>query len=240
MKIINHKLSFISTLVFNCILLLTPTSLFADSTKIEIRKFDPEKIKAFKSDEAYDYSISTPENTQESSNLLWDLLRKLFSISTKDEMLSFWEVFVVILVIAFVGFMIIKITKADKSWFWRSNDSGRKITSSFAEFEHVNDADFRSLIEDAIRSKNYKVAVRYFYLQMLKDLNSRKLITWKADKTNSDYIAEIASAKLKDKFSRTALIYEYIWYGDFVIQEEIFESARESFMTFEESINQVG
>lgn len=75
---------------------------------------------------------------------------------------------------------------------------------------------------------------------MLKDLNSRKLITWKADKTNSDYIAEIASAKLKDKFSRTALIYEYIWYGDFVIQEEIFESARESFMTFEESINQVG
>jgi hypothetical protein len=240
MKIIKIVLSFFRILTFAFILTILPNALWADSSDFQLRKFDPEKIKAFKSDKAYDYGISNVENNQESSNLFWDLLQKLLNISTKSEMNAFWEVVSILLVIAFVGFIVIRIANAEKSWFWKSSEKNRKSFTHLEDFEHVDDADFLKLIESAIKNKDYKVAVRYFYLQMLKDLNTRKLITWKADKTNSDYIAEISSTKLKDKFSKTALIYEYIWYGDFLIQEDIFESARESFMAFKESINQAG
>lgn len=240
MKIIKIILSLSRILAIAFILAILPKTLWADSSSFQIRKFDSEKIEKFKSDKAYDYGISKAENNQESSNLLWDLLQKLLNISSKKEMNIFWEVVSIILAIVFVGFVIIRIANAEKSWFWKSSEKGRKGSNYFEDFEHVADLDFLKLIETAIKNKDYKVAIRYFYLQMLKDLNDKKLITWKADKTNSDYIAEISSVKLKDKFSKTALIYEYIWYGDFLIQEDIFESARESFIAFEESINRAG
>jgi hypothetical protein len=98
--------------------------------------------------------------------------------------------------------------------------------------------DLENLIEKSYHEKNYALAVRYLYLQLLKDLNARGFIKWRIDKTDDDYIQEIKDAVLKSGFKDLALLFEYVWYGEFPVDEDIFKSIRARFTDFKKKIPQ--
>jgi hypothetical protein len=70
------------------------------------------------------------------------------------------------------------------------------------------------------------------YLKSLKELNKKNLIHWSIQKTNSDYLNELRSGPLKKSFKDTTLIFEYIWYGDFHIDEPLLQKVKVSFDNF--------
>lgn len=95
--------------------------------------------------------------------------------------------------------------------------------------ENIKQIDFEKLMNDALKSNNYRLATRYLYLKSLKVLANKKTIEWHFEKTNSDYLNEIKDLKLKALFKRVSYIYDYVWYGEFPIDETSFNKNKDDF-----------
>jgi hypothetical protein len=95
--------------------------------------------------------------------------------------------------------------------------------------EDIKQIDFDKLVKDALKSNNYRLATRYLYLKSLKVLANKKTIEWHFEKTNTDYINEIKDHKLKTLFKRVSYIYDYVWYGEFPIDEVSFKKNQDDF-----------
>ncbi|WP_299123362.1 hypothetical protein [uncultured Winogradskyella sp.] len=95
--------------------------------------------------------------------------------------------------------------------------------------ENIEQIDFDKFISKALKDNNYRLATRYLYLKSLKSLANKKVIEWHYDKTNSDYLNEITDSKLKTLFKRVSYIYDYVWYGEFPIDETSFNKNKSDF-----------
>ncbi len=100
---------------------------------------------------------------------------------------------------------------------------------SFIE-ENITEIDFEKLIAQAVESGNYRLATRYLYLKSLKALAKNKVIDWHYDKTNSDYLKEIKNDNTKQLFKRASYVYDYIWYGDFPVDEQLYQKNMNNFI----------
>ena len=95
--------------------------------------------------------------------------------------------------------------------------------------ENIKDINFDTLIDEALKENNYRLATRYLYLKSLKLLTNKNSIEWHYDKTNSDYINEIKDENTKSAFKRISYIYDYVWYGEFPIDEIVFKKNNSDF-----------
>lgn len=103
--------------------------------------------------------------------------------------------------------------------------------------EDIQQVDFDNLIKSALKDSNYRLATRYLYLKALKDLTNKNIIDWHYDKTNSDYLNEISDDNIKHLFKRISYIYDYVWYGEFAIDEQAFTKNQVDFSTLNKRIN---
>lgn len=95
--------------------------------------------------------------------------------------------------------------------------------------ENIKDVNFDNLISSALKENNYRLATRYLYLKSLKLLTNKNIIDWHYDKTNSDYINEIKDEHAKSIFKRISYLYDYVWYGEFPINEGIYKKNQSDF-----------
>lgn len=95
--------------------------------------------------------------------------------------------------------------------------------------ENIKDINFDILISEALKDNNYRLATRYLYLKSLKLLTNKNIIDWHYDKTNSDYINEISDENIKMIFKRISYIYDYVWYGEFPIDETVYKKNQSDF-----------
>jgi integrase len=62
--------------------------------------------------------------------------------------------------------------------------------------EIIQSMDIKSLITNALKDENYRLAIRYHYLYILQQLELKKIIDWELQKTNHDYQREIKDKQL--------------------------------------------
>ncbi len=98
------------------------------------------------------------------------------------------------------------------------------------EQEIIENRDIQSLIDHALAEDNYRLAVRYYYLLVLQQLSQRHIIEWQAQKTNNEYVYEIKDDGLRTQFSKVTRIYDFIWYGSFVVDGDAFAKAQREFL----------
>ena len=103
-------------------------------------------------------------------------------------------------------------------------------------FEDINAINFDEEIENAIAKGNYRFAVRLLYLKCLKHLSNSGLIDWQIDKTNSAYISELKNQQQQDAFRMLTLQFEYVWYGEFLIDQQAFKTIDTSFRDFNKKV----
>jgi len=101
----------------------------------------------------------------------------------------------------------------------------------------LNKRDLAGLIDRAIADKNYRLAVRYYYLSVLQRLSDKELIDWHQDKTNEDYLRELTGTPLKEAMVHSTYLYDFVWYGNFNLNEQHFTKARKD---FESLLTQLG
>ncbi|MCW3091309.1 MAG: hypothetical protein JWP81_2378 [Ferruginibacter sp.] len=98
--------------------------------------------------------------------------------------------------------------------------------------------DYAQLIAQAVSAKNYRIAVRYHYLQSLQKLASKGAIQYAADKTNYEYVSELSGKPYKKAFTSLTLHYEYVWYGGFDVNESVFSVIQNKFIQFNSEVKQ--
>ena len=101
--------------------------------------------------------------------------------------------------------------------------------------ENIHGIPFNEAIEQAIRAGNFRLAVRLHYLRLLKELSDANLINWQLNKTNRTYTYELP-AEFQPSFEAITAQFEYVWYGDFAINQAFFNRVRHQFESFQSEI----
>lgn len=102
--------------------------------------------------------------------------------------------------------------------------------------DHIENVDLDALIKSALEEKDYRLAVRYQYLRVLKTLSQKGIIDWHYEKTNSDYQNEIEAQNVKSGFKDVSYLYDYIWYGEQDIDGLKYETVEARFATLKNAI----
>ncbi|WP_412984397.1 hypothetical protein [Pontimicrobium sp. IMCC45349] len=144
---------------------------------------------------------------------------------------SVWWLFVIFLVLGIVFLVYTILNNGNDSWFKSSNKNKSIKDYQSLNIETANPNDFNSLITKAENNNDYRLAVRYYYLLVLKSLSLKKMIEVEDDKTNSEYLNEIQSLDIKTKFSKILYVYNYTWYGEFIITKMQYQLAKRNFQS---------
>lgn len=210
-------------------------SLVTDNSPIEKRHFEELTDKYSGNDYIYERTVEQSGWWTRFKQWLSDLFQKLFNLSGDGQASSFTEValkiFYVVVFLLVVYFVFRAIINKEGTWvFGKSSEKNIVPVTDIENNIHV--ADFKSLIEIAESENNYRLAVRYYYLWLLRSLTNAQLIDYDVEKTDSDYLYELQSKTNRDQFSYTSYLYNYIWYGEFDVNTQQFDKAKHAFTTF--------
>lgn len=151
------------------------------------------------------------------------LERFFFSSITK---IFFWA-----LAGIFIGFILYKLFFA-KGFFQRNTAVSNVTLLPQQQEQTFATIDYNKLITPSTANKDYRLATRYHYLQTLQKLAAKGAIQFTADKTNYQYINELAAKPFSEEFIKLTLNYEYAWYGGFDLDETMFATIQNNFKQF--------
>ncbi|AWM12640.1 DUF4129 domain-containing protein [Flavobacterium sediminis] len=163
---------------------------------------------------------------------LQNLISDIFGNTSASEALSGFQILIrvlAVIVILFVVYLIVRMI-INKEGGWIFSRSSKKINVTENVEENIHTIDFNKIVKDAVGGKDFRVAIRYYYLWLLKSLSDRNIIEWDIEKTNSDYLYEINDMALQKDFRFLSYVYEYSWYGEFELTEEDFQKAQKAFL----------
>ncbi|RXK61611.1 DUF4129 domain-containing protein [Lacibacter luteus] len=139
------------------------------------------------------------------------------------------------ILIAALLFVLYRVFLSDKGLF-TSPTKNKQI--EVEEEQLTDDAYLDQQLKQALSDQNYRLAIRYLYLQSLNKLSQRNWLHLSPDKTNYQYVRELAKPQLRNGFSRITLHYEYAWYGDFEIDATVYQQVKNDFDLFNQSVKQ--
>jgi hypothetical protein len=211
-------------------------SVAYDTKEIVEKRFNQDNLESYKSNPDFDYTEATAANDhffQQVFEWFYRLFLKflswLFGVEKATGILEFILSVLPYIAILVILFLIIKFFLKVKTNPFSNTAINKSIVSISEEEELIKHKDLPALIKKAIENKNYRLAVRYLYINALKLLEEGKIIIWEQQKTNEDYIKEIKSEFLKESFKEVTHLYDFVWYGNFDINEVEFFKVEENF-----------
>jgi hypothetical protein len=217
----------------------TEKDIKVDNSVIITPKFHP-KLKEKYNDEAFQYEVKVAEKG------LWDRFtewlsywfKRLFGLSdnVSNNAVNITLKVIATIIVLYVIYLIVKVTlNKEGQWIFGKSTTKKIINHDDIE-RNLQHVDFEKLIASTLKSGNQRLAIRYYYLWLLKKMSEKNIIDWNPEKTNSDYWYEIKTESLKNDFSYLSYLYNYIWYGEFEITATSFESMKKTFETTIQSI----
>lgn len=122
----------------------------------------------------------------------------------------------------------------------RINFFSRKAANAHSEEataeDDLHNASHDSLLAKYIAQNNYRLAVRVLYLQLLKMLSERSIISYQPQFTNTHYLQQLSATSLYGDFFKVTRYYEYIWYGEFPVSEDTFRKVSNDFANMKKEV----
>lgn len=208
----------------------------ASNNIVDDKKFKAQFQSKYKGED-YNYSTVEPKES------LWKKLQKkiikflntLFgnidpnkSVNYADNILRF---FAIVLGGLILYFLIKVFLNKNGNFFFSKKNKKLNIHNQNLQ-ENIHEINFPESIANFERQKDYRSAIRYQFLLVLKKLSGQKYINWNPEKTNKDYLSEIINPNLKEKFKKLIYIFDYVWYGEFSIDEEKYQELKKKFSDF--------
>lgn len=204
--------------------------------KVYPKKFKENLLSRYKGNE-YDYTTTKPRESffAKLQRKIGEILRSIFGETSFAKSAGFAGILIRLFAIILVGFILYFIVKyligTNGSWFFGKKNRKLEIKSEELH-ENIHEINFPQSIAQFENNRDYRSAVRYQFLYALKKLSDRKHIVWNPEKTNKDYVAELKAASLRDDFYALSYIFDYVWYGEFSINEESYLQFRNQFQDF--------
>jgi len=117
------------------------------------------------------------------------------------------------------------------------NDSPINVRQQIQTVEdiekNIHEADIDRFLREALTAQQYRLAVRLYYLAIIKELSLKGKIQWQRDKTNGAYLREMRNqSQLYSTFSHLTLIFEYVWYSNSGFNQENYAQVEPEFASF--------
>lgn len=135
----------------------------------------------------------------------------------------------IILFTVAIGLLIFILYKLAQNHLFTKKKTIEGLTIEDIENEHIDNLDLHKLLQKALELGNYKLALRIHYLIILKKLSDSKLIEWKKDKTNYDYMIELSQWKLVKEFSLLTHIFNTVWYSNVNVNNNSYDELKPHF-----------
>ncbi|PBJ12144.1 DUF4129 domain-containing protein [Flavobacterium sp. ACN6] len=211
----------------------TEKDIQVDSNTVEAKHFEKNFKKKY-TDPEFIYEYKEPEKSWWDHFIHWlaGIFASLFKFKSVKTSLNFvailFRVIAVLVVIVLIYFIARALTKQEGKWIFGKNANKKSIFYSDAE-KNIHLLDFEKLIKESIETGERRIAVRYYYLWLLKVMAQHNYIEWDIEKTNSDYLYELRQPSHKEEFTYLSYLYNYIWYGEFEIDDAIFRKTENRF-----------
>lgn len=205
-----------------------PESLY-DSSIIKNR-FVPDSItQNLKGDNAFWYANKDrrTQNKKTESNSFWE---------------KFWEtVFTMLrspLFRQIIWLLMLSLFAAAVIWFLVQNKmnifgSGKTVIlaaqAKGGDADKIFTTDLQEAADKAAEKGDYRLAIRFSYLLLLKTFSENGLISYGTDTTNSEYLAQLYSRPCYRDFFNVTRSYEYAWYGEMPVNKQQYESVVSDF-----------
>jgi hypothetical protein len=88
------------------------------------------------------------------------------------------------------------------------------------------------LLNSALAAGDFRLAIRYHFLQTLQNLNKKQLIQLQPQGTNQEYLRSMRNQTGFETFKQLTYYYEYIWYGEFAIDNDLYQRIAQVFKAF--------
>jgi hypothetical protein len=196
--------------------------------------YSADSVRSFRSQKDFAYMKELDSLLKKRQELLLKEQRKQRGKRTVN-VFPFIEVLLWSLLIAALLFVLFRVFLSDRGLF-ASPLRNKKLQVEEEKF--TDDVYLDQQLQQAIKEGNYRLGIRFLYLQSLNKLSERGWLQLSPDKTNYQYVRELAKPQLKNTFARITLHYEYAWYGDFVIEQHVFEPIKKEFEQFHQTIKQ--
>ena len=204
--------------------------LRTDSAKITVRNFDYNTLQAFKKDKDFQY-LQLSEPAKSIWERFWDWIWwHIYEVMrTKKGRTAIWAI-LFLTGAAAVVFFAVKATGMNKGGLF-ARSSGNNMSYVVSD-EDINSISFDDAIKNAVADGNFRLAIRLLYLQSLKQLSDRGYIEWQKDKTNNEYVSEVAGKPWQPLFKKITYNFEYAWYGEMNVFDEDFQNIHKQFQQF--------
>ncbi len=206
-----------------------------DKTPLELQKISPKDLASFKKDTAFDYTEKKLDSSWFNKFSLWlknsmlSILKSIFGAEKATEIFQILITVLIYLSFLILVYLLFRFFLNVNSKSLITNNTQVNTIQFTEEEELLQHKDLEKLLQTAVQQKNYRLAIRYYFLLSLQKLNEKKWITWEQQKTNADYIKELQSKPLKEAFSTIAKIYDYVWYGEFSVNQIQYEQLKKPF-----------
>lgn len=102
--------------------------------------------------------------------------------------------------------------------------------------ENLHESDLEKALRMALEAEDYRMAIRIYYLSIIKELSIRNWIKWKRDKTNGQYVREMVEKPEGKTFRQLTIAFDRTWYSDEDIVLRHYEVLSPQFQLFMNSI----
>ncbi|NAS12039.1 DUF4129 domain-containing protein [Poritiphilus flavus] len=219
------------------------TEVKYDEGPIERLQISEEELRAYKENPAFNYEIEKQENGWWDALMAWignlflRFFEALFGVEKATGFLAFFLRILPYLLLLFFIFLLIKFflrVSANSMLHTQKN----KPLAALSEEEHIiQNEDIQALIRKALEERNYRLAIRYYYLFLLQLMSEKDMIKWELQKTNDDYLHEIQKPEIQAPFRTITRLYDYIWYGSFDIEETEYKTAARAFTQLQKMVD---
>ena len=214
------------------------TDIKIDSSNVEQKLFDQKALDVYKSQDDFNYNEKPREDNvfQKAWAWLGRVVKRILSWIFDDIGPAVGILAAIVKAIPWIvlGLLLFFMLK----FFLKVNT--KKATDAIEtvpsiqltkDEELINNQQLSELIAQAIQEKDYRLAVRFYYLLILQKLTDKELIVWQQEKTNEDFIREVGHLKIAPRFSEITRLYDFVWYGNFEINKGEFLKAEILFNT---------
>lgn len=196
----------------------------------ELRLVPDSVVKRIKGEKEFlyanDSTLWAKKEVKEASRRSKSLLDGFYDFFSGDTVRTITYIILGVLLVLLIYRIIVVnnlfMTRASQSRMDVDGESGSEI----------DDANLDARIQAAIAEKNYRPAVRYLFLKSLRGLNEKGWIRYNPQATNHEYISQVTPYGVGKEFGFLTYLYEYVWYGEFVLSDEQFNKVHQNFQQF--------
>lgn len=141
--------------------------------------------------------------------------------------LRFWQtdafrtIIWVIIICCFVAIIVLYLASDRVGLFRRKSHQIAPGTMEESDIpENIFEINYDKEIDKAQGAGNYRLAVRLQFLKLLRSLAEKEIIRYAPARTNFDYLVQLHKSNWYHDFFRLTRHYEYVWYGQFPIDQQ--------------------